>query len=155
MKKKFNWADISYDSDFTPTPVSDIKPKEKVHTVIEIKQEPVILQAPPVKLAIIKRKQRGEFETEDVSGDRHTGSIKFYNLKKRFGFVSMDDDSTDVFICEDDLIVSGINHKKFKQDVFNKEIVRVSFCVKSYVEKGKTKRKAIEIEVLDNIKTSE
>ncbi|CAG9326285.1 unnamed protein product [Blepharisma stoltei] len=149
-KKKFNWSEVGYDSDFTPTPVSEIKPMEKIVNHIEISHEPVVLQAPPLKPAILKRKIRGNFEAEKVSGIRHTGILKFYQLKKRFGFISMDDNSKDVFLCEDDLILSGVNHKKFKQDVYNKVPVHLSFLLKEYEEKGQLKRKAVEILVIES-----
>ncbi|CAG9319674.1 unnamed protein product [Blepharisma stoltei] len=149
IKKKFVWAEVSYDSDFTPTPVNEIKPKEKANH-IEIKQEPVILQAPPLKPAVLKRKKRGEFQDETIIQNRYTGILKFYKLKNRFGFIAMDDGSTDVFICEDDLVLSGVNLKKFKQDVYNKIPIQLSFLIKEYEDKGKPKRKAVEISMTEN-----
>jgi hypothetical protein len=151
--QKRRWADISSDSDFTPltgkTPGLDsIKENEtKVHfsiptTVVKLQNPPV-----PKKKSIEKRENRGHFVREEVIEDRHKGTLKFYQLKRRFGFIKLEDES-DVFLCEDDLILSGINHKKFKENVMNKVPVEFTFKIKAYEENGKPKRKAIDIEII-------
>lgn len=106
----------------------------------------VLLQQPP-KIGLVKREIRGKFNEEEVSYERYTGKIKFYQLKKRFGFISLDEDRSDVFLCEDDLILSGISYKKFKEDIFNKSGLRLEFNIKKYLEGDKEKRKAINIAI--------
>lgn len=148
-KRKFNWADLSSDSDFTPTPVSTLKKPEKVVKNIEIEQKSVILKSLPQKVSLVKREKRGTFNQEEVIEKKFTGKLKFYQLKKRFGFITLDEDQADIFLCEDDLLLSGINHKKFKENVINKEPINFKFFIKKYIEKGRDKRKAIDIEVVD------
>ncbi|CAG9317848.1 unnamed protein product [Blepharisma stoltei] len=149
-KKKFSWADLSSDSDFTPTPVSIIKKTEKTPVKsIEIEQAPIILKSPPQKVGLVKREKRGQFNEEEVTQGKFTGKLKFYQLKKRFGFITLDTDQADIFLCEDDLLLSGINHKKFKESIINKQPLSFRFHIKKYIENGKEKRKAIDIEVFD------
>jgi len=137
---KFNWADIGSDSDFTPSSNGSQMPTIQVN---EIK-----LQKPPRK-GIEKREERSNFESEQVSDQMHTGKLKFYHLKKRFGFITLDKDSSDVFLCEDDLVLSGIHIKKFKESVLKKEEVSFSFYIKEYNENAKQKRKAISIQIIN------
>ena len=110
----------------------------------------VLLKQPP-KLGVVKRENRGKFNEEEVSYDRYTGKLKFYQLKKRFGFVSLDEDSSDVFLCEDDLILSGIGFKKFKEDVFKRNEIKLEFSIKKYMEGDKEKRKAISVNIIEVI----
>ena len=110
-----------------------------------------MLQPIPNKYGLVKREQRGTFCEEILSKERFTGEIKFYQLKKRFGFISLDLDKTDVFLCEDDLVLSGINIKKFKEAVFKKIPQKFSFIIKHYLENGNEKRKAVEVQPLSDI----
>ncbi|CAG9328493.1 unnamed protein product [Blepharisma stoltei] len=149
-KKKFTWADLSSDSDFTPTPVSILKKHEKEPVKgIQIEQQPIILKSPPQKGSLVKREKRGKFNEEQVIEKKFTGKLKFYQLKKRFGFITLDVDQADIFLCEDDLLLSGINHKKFKESVISKQPMSFRFHIKKYIENGKEKRKAIDIEIID------
>ena len=61
----------------------------------------------------------------------------------------MSDGSGDIFLCEDDLVISGLNLKTFKDLVRKRTRFVLGFNVKAYVEKGKSKRKAINLEVLE------
>ena len=110
----------------------------------------VLLKQPP-KVGLVKRENRGKFNEEEVSYDRYTGKLKFYQLKKRFGFVSLDEDNSDVFLCEDDLILSGLSFKKFKEDVFKRCEIRLEFNIKKYMEGEKEKRKAISVNIIEVI----
>jgi hypothetical protein len=92
-----------------------------------------------------KRQERGAFSDEFVTQVRYTGVMKFYQAKKRFGFISLDHDHTDVFLCEDDLILSGINLRFFKEQVKANKPMRFSFLLKFYLEEGKPKRKAVDL----------
>ena len=139
------WHEYSSDSDFTP--VTHKAPGDSISQIKIIKSvvtNEVLLKQPP-KVGLIKRECRGKFNEEEVSYDRYTGTLKFYQLKKRFGFITLDEDNSDVFLCEDDLILSGINYKAFKESVFNKLPVAFEFNIKKYMEKDNEKRKAIDI----------
>jgi hypothetical protein len=124
-------------------PSSVNKPKELL-----IQSEAPELGSPPKKKGLCKREDRGKFIEENITPDRHTGTLKFYQLKKRFGFITLDEDETDVFLCEDDIVLSGIHHKHFKDTVLRKNALHFSFRIKTYEEQGKIKRKAIEIELV-------
>ena len=127
---------------------SETDSRRNSHLMIQLPPLDTILQPLPVKLSWIKREQRGTFTEEEVSSERHFGEIKFYQLKKRFGFISLDIDKSDIFLCEDDIVISKINMKKFKEIIFKKIPLRLSFLIKKYNESNVEKRKAIEIELL-------
>ena len=105
----------------------------------------IILQRPPARPGNLKREKRGTFNEEMISFDRYTGLLKFYNLQKRFGFIKVDDEDFDVFICEDDMLLSGLNLRRFKDDVYKKHFVNLDFNIKKYLNSGVEKMKAIHI----------
>ena len=74
--------------------------------------------------------------------------MKFYHFKKKFGFITLDSDETDIFLCEDDVVLSGINPKVLRNNIINKVTTRFSFCIKVYNENGKEKRKAVDLTIL-------
>ena len=106
----------------------------------------IILQRPPARPGNIKRQKRGTFNDEMISFSRYTGQLKFYNLQKRFGFIKVDNEDFDVFICEDDMLLSGQNLRKFKDDVYKKHSVGFAFNIKKYMNNGVEKMKAVMIE---------
>ncbi|OMJ79009.1 hypothetical protein SteCoe_21038 [Stentor coeruleus] len=113
---------------------------------IKIKEKVVILKKPPNK----NRLQRGTFEGEKVTIKKYTGKIKTYNLRKRFGFIKADgDEKLEVFICEDDLVLSGINMKQFKDRISKKGLIQLRFNIKMHFIKEKKVNKAVEIEFID------
>lgn len=133
--------------------------KSRVETLLQVKLDneqvdqavasvPNELVLSPIKKGLCKREVRGKFTEEIVTAERTTGTLKFYQLKKRFGFITLDEDESDVFLCEDDIVLSGIHHKHFKDTVLRKNPLRFSFRIKTYEEQGKAKRKAIEIELV-------
>ena len=124
---------------------SEISPTVSIRSLCTVVSNDVKLQPIPNKFGLVKRENRGTFDKEELSEERTTGEIKFYQLKKRFGFISLDEDKSDIFLCEDDLVLSGINIKKFKETVFKKVQQRFSFLIKYYSEKGAIKRKVVDI----------
>lgn len=143
-QRKLRWADIGSDSDCTPTPYSNAQPKQPPP---QIQVNQVKLQAPPKK-GKAKREERGKFQQEQVTNQKHTGLMKFYHFKKKFGFITLDSDEKDVFLCEDDVVLSGINPKVLRNNIINKVTTRFSFCIKVYNENGKEKRKAVDLTIL-------
>ncbi|OMJ81857.1 hypothetical protein SteCoe_17623 [Stentor coeruleus] len=143
IKPILQLSDISTESEISPS-----QDKRKLCKVIE---NDVKLQAPPFKYGLIKREKRGTFDEECVLNDKFQGEIKFYQLKKRFGFISLDMDKSDVFLCEDDLVLSGVSIKKFKEAIFKKIAIRFEFYIKNYNENGADKRKAVDINLLTDI----
>ena len=73
--------------------------------------------------------------------------MKFYNLQKRFGFIKVDNEDFDVFICEDDILLSGQSLRKFKDNVHKKSSLSFEFNIIKYINNGIEKMKAIMIEV--------
>jgi hypothetical protein len=138
------WADISSDSSLTSTPAS--KP---ISFQLKLETTPIKLEAPPppVKHSISKRKMRSEFPGEKETSDRFTGTLKFYQLKKRLGFIRLNDE--DIFLCEDEIVLSGISAKKFKSSVLKNRSMDLTFRIKSYLDHGKLRRKAFDIELLN------
>ena len=98
---------------------------------------------------LMKRQKRGEFYVETATHKRFTGSLKFYIVKKRFGFICCDEDKKDIFLCEDDIILSGIDYKSFKRAVLKDKSFRFSFKIKHYQENNSRKSKAIDIKIIN------
>ena len=142
VKPVYNLSDISTESEVSPT-IQRLR-------LCNIIENDVKLQPPP-KCGLVKREKRGTFNEEEVSYDRYDGEIKFYQLKKRFGFVSLDEDKSDVFLCEDDLVLSGVNIKKFKEAVFKRTVIRMNFLIKFYYENGAQKRKAVDVKLISEL----
>ena len=71
---------------------SETSPKSFSRKFIECSNNEVILDPAPMKIGFVKREKRGIFNEEEVSPERQTGVVKFYQLKKRFGFITLDED---------------------------------------------------------------
>ncbi|OMJ81270.1 hypothetical protein SteCoe_18262 [Stentor coeruleus] len=139
-KDKVIIEDLEESSQVSDKIHKDIEPRR-----IEIKEKAVILSKPPNK----KRLERGTFEDEKVTIRKFRGKVKTYNLKKRFGFVKVDnDDKLELFICEDDIVLSGVNIKNFKDSVYKKKPIFLRFNIKKHIREGKEIQKAVEIEIL-------
>jgi hypothetical protein len=93
----------------------------------------------------VKRKERCDHDDEIVSVEKYSGILKKYHLKARYGFIKSD--SKKVFLCEDELVLSGINLKKFKDCVFNKIPICLEFKLKSFAHNGKEILSATQIQV--------
>lgn len=139
VKPIIKLSEISTESEISPS--LDLRQKCTVETN-EVKLHPA-----PLKSGLTKREKRGKFNEESFSDERFIGEIKFYQLKKRFGFISLDIDKTDVFLCEDDLVLSGVNIKKFKETVFKRVPIKLSFAIKFYYEFDQKKRKAVNVKI--------
>jgi cold shock CspA family protein len=136
-----------------PQPDTQPHPKPEVADSKPIATPPVLRAAPAspaeVQLRLPPKKQkrveRCKFTDEELQPQRVRGVLKFYHLKKRFGFVTAESDGSDIFICEDDIVLSGLNFKQFKEDVANGLKPLLEFAVKVYCEKDKEKKKAVDI----------
>ena len=142
-EKKKRWVDFSSDSDLSGNPISNsIRP-----IMIPVSKSEVILKPPPLKPSLVKREKRSTFENESISEEFFIGKIKFYNLKKRHGFISVEA-ADDVFLVEDELVLSGVLLRKFKDDIYNKKEKVLKFRIKKRCDNGKTKRIATNIEII-------
>ena len=108
----------------------------------------IILQNPPKMND--KRKQRSFVEGEKVTVKKFTGKLKNFNLRKRFGFIKIEEKgvTSEVFVCEDDLILSGINYKQFKENVYKKKPIYMRFNIQKHFSDSKEVQKAVEIEIV-------
>ncbi|OMJ82085.1 hypothetical protein SteCoe_17303 [Stentor coeruleus] len=122
----------------------DIQPN-LFYTDILSKDLPCIKLQNPPKNRHRRRKERCTFNNEIVSEERFTGMLKNYKLKIRYGFIKTENKK--IFVCEDDLILSGVNLKKFKDSVFSKAPISLDFNIKSYTENGKQVLRATKIEM--------
>eukprot|EP00359_Climacostomum_virens_P011015 CAMPEP_0204903956 /NCGR_PEP_ID=MMETSP1397-20131031/4580_1 /ASSEMBLY_ACC=CAM_ASM_000891 /TAXON_ID=49980 /ORGANISM="Climacostomum Climacostomum virens, Strain Stock W-24" /LENGTH=260 /DNA_ID=CAMNT_0052072673 /DNA_START=175 /DNA_END=957 /DNA_ORIENTATION=+ len=104
-----------------------------------------ILEELPNK-SLHKRYERCTYEGETVIGINKGAALKFYNLKKRFGFLTLSDDGSEVFFCEDDILVAGQPLKVFKEAVLKKKSIAALCSVIRYTSEGEEKLKATNIE---------
>ncbi|OMJ88406.1 hypothetical protein SteCoe_9625 [Stentor coeruleus] len=142
-EKKKRWVDFSSDSDLSGTPnETRLQPIR-----IPVQTSNVILQPPPLKPGLIKREKRSKFQNEKISDKIYTGKLKFYNLKKRHGFITISE-GDDVFLVEDELVLSGIILRHFKDDVYKQKVINFKFRIKVCINQGKEKRIATNIEIL-------
>jgi len=155
---QFNWEILpeSEGKALPPPPKPEPQPKPEVPMLrtVEPRPEPPALRQPtesPTEVQLSmppkkqKRAERCKFTAEELKPQRTRGVLKFYHLKKRFGFITAESESGDIFICEDDIVLSGINHKQFKEDVAAGRKPLLEFTVKVYWEKDREKKKAVEI----------
>lgn len=105
---------------------------------------PVVKLLPAPK-ANKKRVLRCTYENQEISEKKCQGVLKNYNLRKRFGFIKYEEEK--IFICEDDIVLSGVNLSLFKDNVAKKKTINVTFQISSQVENSKETRKAVNIEM--------
>lgn len=86
----------------------------------------------------------------DDSKRRMTGRLKFFDENKNYGFVIIDSDNTDIFVHYEDLCKAGLTKDILKNAGFIKTI-RVSFCSLTYIGKHNKSRKAVDLELFDDI----
>lgn len=82
------------------------------------------------------------------SKQRHTGRLKFFDEKKNYGFIIMDEDETDIFVHFEDLNLANLSIEDLKLKKLKKPL-RVSFCCLSYIGKHNKSRKAVDIKVIE------
>jgi hypothetical protein len=81
------------------------------------------------------------------SQERYFGRLKFFDDNKKYGFIVMDDDGSDIFVHFDDLIKAGIN-KDLLRTAKMGNVLRLSFGCMAYIGKYNKSRKAIDIQLL-------
>ncbi|CAK63322.1 unnamed protein product (macronuclear) [Paramecium tetraurelia] len=94
---------------------------------------------------------------------RQKGRMKFYDDAKKYGFLVLDEDGTDVFVHYDDLQAAGINIEKMKLYKIvhqnNPQYVKFTknggpyfeFTLMNYMGKYNKSRKAIDLQLLNQI----
>jgi hypothetical protein len=127
-------------------PISEVEEKEK-KPKIELKLDlPCVKLQPPPLEKFKKRKERCTNLNESFSLQVHVGVVFRYSLKKRLGKIKFDEQK--IVLFEDDLVVSGVNLRQFKNSVGRKENIRVQFKIKKYEENGNVKTRPFDIRIL-------
>ena len=80
----------------------------------------------------------------DEGNQRYTGRLKFFDEKKHYGFIYVDQEGTDVFVHFDDLFKGGIGRDLLRSH-HQGFVLRVSFDICTYIGKYNKSRKAVEI----------
>ena len=82
------------------------------------------------------------------SAIRYTGSLKFFDEHKGFGFITRDIDSSDIFLHSDDLLKANLDLKT-AMEMRPGETLKVSFCVLEYLGKYNRSKKATDIKLIE------
>jgi hypothetical protein len=82
----------------------------------------------------------------DESKERYAGRLKFFDENKKYGFIIMDDDGSDIFVHYDDLVKANIT-KDYLRTIRMGNIIRLSFGCMAYIGKYNKSRKAIDIQL--------
>ncbi|KAL4492519.1 hypothetical protein ABPG72_007632 [Tetrahymena utriculariae] len=91
----------------------------------------------------------------EVGSEKVTGSLKFFDEKKNFGFFVLDSDGSDIFVYYDDLEQAGVTKKMLKESVEKKTKLQFKFNCMSYVGKYQNSKKAIDIELIGSFQVEE
>jgi len=83
----------------------------------------------------------------DESKERYNGRLKFFDENKKYGFIVMDDDGSDIFVHYDDLIKANIT-KDLLRTARLGNVIRLNFSCMDYIGKYNRSRKAIDIQML-------
>ena len=83
----------------------------------------------------------------DESKERYFGRLKFFDENKKYGFIVMDDDGSDIFVHYDDLCKANIT-KDLLRTARMGNLIRLTFSCMAYIGKYNRSRKAIDIQLL-------
>lgn len=81
---------------------------------------------------------------EQNSSQRYSGTLKFYNEPKKFGFIVKDDDNSDIFFHLSDMELGGIS----EQMLLTRKDLKFSFVTMKYIGKKAESKKAVEVKLL-------
>lgn len=74
---------------------------------------------------------------------RFIGNLKFYDEKKGFGFITVENDPKDTFIHHDDLLKADIDIKQLKTTL-KQGVIMISFSYLEYMGKYNRSKKAVD-----------
>jgi len=83
----------------------------------------------------------------DESQERYTGRLKFFDEHKKYGFIILDEDGSDIFVHFDDLCKANVP-KELLRTVRTGNVLRFNFGLMDYIGKYNRSRKAIEIQLI-------
>jgi len=84
----------------------------------------------------------------DESKERYNGRLKFFDENKKYGFIVMDDDGSDIFVHYDDLVKANIT-KDLLRTARMGNLIRLTFSCMAYIGKYNRSRKAIDIQLVN------
>lgn len=109
------------------TPIHPLKSAEKQNSAMKDKKaKPVIL---------------------NDSKNRYTGTLKFFEESKNYGFLVMDKDGSDIFVHHEELSRIGLTKEQMKDQNYTKDL-KFSFCAVTYIGKHQKSRKAVELKLI-------
>ena len=80
----------------------------------------------------------------EQTNNRYTGKLKFFDETKGYGFIIMDNDSSDIFCHYDDFFKAGIDLDMLKKAKIGQDI-KLSFQCLSYIGRHNKSRKAVDL----------
>jgi len=83
----------------------------------------------------------------EESMERFNGRLKFFDEHKKYGFIVLDDDGSDIFVHFDDLCKANVP-KELLRTVRTGNVLRFNFGLMDYIGKYNRSRKAIEIQLV-------
>ena len=83
----------------------------------------------------------------DESNERFYGRLKFFDENKKYGFIVMEDDNSDIFVHYDDLCKANIT-KDLLRTARMGNMIRLNFGLMAYIGKYNKSRKAIDIQLV-------
>ena len=126
----------SFHTDLNKTSIINAEFSENKEMKIEVKEK--------------KKIKSKNFNIIDVNKTKTSfGVIKYYEFKKKFGFIADDNTNNEVFFHYQDFLKRNSNTEnqliKTRQGIF----VKVKFIYLSFMSKNKKKIKAVDIEIIE------
>ncbi len=84
----------------------------------------------------------------EESRERFTGTLKFFDEIKSYGFLIMDVDNSEIFVHFDDFDKSQGLQREMLMSYKLGNIIRVSFICMKYIGKYNMSRKAVDVKVV-------
>ncbi|OMJ82845.1 hypothetical protein SteCoe_16378 [Stentor coeruleus] len=98
---------------------------------------------------LVNRLSRVICDDEKIICENVKGKIKGYNFKGRFGIVVCDTDKKEIFLYENEMVISGIKLREIKKAIIRKHQLGLQFSVLEYFIKGVRYLKAVDISIMD------
>ncbi|OMJ91642.1 hypothetical protein SteCoe_5796 [Stentor coeruleus] len=98
---------------------------------------------------LINRLSRLISDNEKIVYDNVKGKIKCYSFKKRFGIAVSYMDKKEIFLYENEMVVSGIKLREIKKAIIRKHPLSLQFSVLEYFINGIQYRKAVDISIIN------
>lgn len=84
---------------------------------------------------------------ESIIKDNIKGKLKYYSFKKRHGSILSDLDGEEILLCEDEIVLSGVNLRDIKKAVIQNFPLNLQFSILEYFIKDIRYLKAVDISI--------